>query len=116
MTIYLVGEVVEGLNLPVEVNIPKYISNKGPYLGPAGQIYRGIQSARRVTESNSPIVWVTEGVPLLLDATGNHTSAMLVRTGVFLGSWVTVAIAPDPLSVTIAMSATNNLLERQSTA
>ena len=49
MPIHLVGEVVEGLNLPVEVKIPKYISDKGPYLGPAGQVYRGIQSARRVT-------------------------------------------------------------------
>ena len=56
MPLHLVGEAVEGLNLLVEVNIPKHIYNKGPYLGPAGQLYRGIQSARRVTESNSPII------------------------------------------------------------
>ena len=43
-------------------------------VGPASEVYRGIKSARRVTQPNSPVVWIVEGSSLLLEATGNEHS------------------------------------------
>ena len=68
MPLYLVEEGIEG------VQFPPSIIDKAPMVGPASKVYRGIKSARRVTQSNSPVVWIVEGSSLLLEATGNEHS------------------------------------------
>lgn len=40
--------------------LPPVVTDNVRFLGPIGQISRGVLSARRATKSNNPIVWTVE--------------------------------------------------------
>ena len=84
------------------------ITENARFLGPVG---RGVLSARRVTESNNPIVWDVEAAALGLNITGNVTTAKTLRLTSAVAAWGALALIPDPLLATAALALTNGLLE-----
>jgi hypothetical protein len=100
---------LEGIVLPQKVMYAVL------FAGPLGQGYRAINSARRFTKSDNPVVWIVEVGSLALDVTGNRTAAMMLRVSA-CGLAGSLCINARSFNLTAAMALSNGLLEDQSTA
>ena len=111
----LLEEVVvsaEGL----QVNVPPVLTDNVQYFGPAGQVARGALTARRVTQSNNPIVWGVEAAALALNITGNLTASKLLRITAATTCLSAHCITPSPLLGMAGLAIANGLMEEESGA
>ena len=114
MCIALVEEIIVASEGALQV--PDAITKNVQFMGPAGQVARGALTARRVTQSNNPIVWAVEAAALTLDMSGNLTASKALRMTAAASCYGAFCLTPNPLLGTAALALTNGLLEEEAGA
>ena len=100
----------------LQVQVPDAITNNVQFMGPVGQVARGALTARRITQSNNPIVWTVEAAALTLDVSGNLTASKTLRLTAAGACYGAFCLTPNPLLGMAALSLTNGLLEEEAGA
>jgi hypothetical protein len=116
MCISVVEEIIVASEGALQVKVPDAVTNNVQFMGPLGQVARGALTARRITQSNNPIVWTVEAAALTLDMSGNLTASKVLRMAAAGACYSAYCLTPHPLVGMAGLALTNGLLEEEAGA